>query len=232
MCNISHQNANFKTGPDDSTVNEGQSAKVDTPILADINFAFKNLKNTNDVKFVNRVLKSGDLDSKVYTGSTYKKAFVKLSSNQKTLLVTPFVSKTLNVNDKYVRENVIAYFVSKQDKTGDMQPVIVQITADDYSSITMITLNSKNKPVDGFNLQGGPQPGPEAVGDSLTSIELKSYSLINKNIITTYRINELDYNDTTKKNVLIDSNVFVTVIDKPGNFHTRQTVKARYSRPK
>lgn len=76
------------------------------------------------------------------------------------------------------------------------------------------------------------QPSPTDIGDSLTMYEKESYSHILNNHISTYRLNETDHNDSTKKDVIIDSNVFVSLIGNTGKIITRQIAKARFKKPK
>jgi len=207
------------------------NSRIDSSVLLDKNFVYKNLTNTLNVKLIEKRLDTG-FDNNLYTDSTYKRTFPELTPNQKIELIAPFISKLLNVNEKYPRDLMKAYFISKQNKIGDLQPIIVQIGGDDYNSLTMIILDSYGKPLSGFNVSGGMDGGPTEIGDSLISYEARSYSHINNNEITTYRITEIDHTDTTKKQITIDSNVFKSFIKLDGTISTKQIVKTTFTKLK
>jgi hypothetical protein len=210
------------------------SKNLDTSFLTDNNFIYKNVKSTFEIKFTGKtdVPNGSDVDNNLYADSTYKRKFVELTALQKTKLIAPFISKELNVNYKYSRDLMQAYFISKQKKIGDLQPIIIEINGDDYSSLTMIILNKMNVPVSGFNISGGMQSGPTEIGDSLISYDKKSYSYINDNKILTYRIRETDYTDSTKKDEIIDSNVFASTISRTGKFITKQVTTKKFTKSK
>jgi hypothetical protein len=193
---------------------------------------YKNLTNTNNITTLFRRLGSGGFDSNMFADSNYKKTYVQLTPQQKVKLIAPFISNILKVNEEYPRDLMQAYFISKQRKVGDIQPIIIHISGDDYTSLTMILLNKNGEYVSGFNISGGMDGGPTEIGDSLLSYEAKSYSNINNDQLTTCRITETDHTDTAKKQVIIDSNVFQTIVTPNGNFITKQTVKVRYIKPK
>jgi len=207
---------------------KGKQPAADTTFLADKNFVYKNLQSTLPVwgnhKFYN---------NKMYTDSTYKTSFVELTKDQKTRLIGPFIENGLHVKDhSFVRDLMTAYFISKQDKTNGFQPIIVTIFGDDYESMTLIVLDKNNSPVSGYNIAGGAEPGPVEIGDSLITMGTNSYSYLSGNSVKTYTIGETDYKDSTKKAIIIDSNVFVSTIDKTGKINTKQTVKVRFRKSK
>jgi hypothetical protein len=202
---------------------------VDTSFLADKNYPFKNVKNTlpifKNIKYYKEVM---------YADSTHNTAFVELTKSQKLKLVVPFISKELKVDEKYVVDMMQAYFVARQAKVGDLQPIILYITGDDYTSLTMILINKAGLPAGGFNVNGGFQGGPEQVGDSITKYELRSYSYLKGNQITTIKIEQSDYADTLKRLSVIDSTVFKSIIANDGKITTKQTLKNHhnfYNRP-
>jgi len=145
----------------------------------------------------------------------------------------PFIAKELSVKDiTLIENNLLAFFIAKQNKIGEFQPIVLYITGDDYSSLTLIVLNKNNSPVGGFNLCGGLDSGPYSTGDSLTTYHANSYSIINPNQIITYRIDQSDFADSVKKPSIIDSSVFSSHIDKDGKIRTKQTVKAHFRKAK
>ncbi len=197
----------------------------DTGLLADKNFAFKNINNTllaSKFKYQ---------DGKLYADSTHKVVFVELSKAQKVKLLAASMKKEADVNSDYVRDLMGAYFIAKQDKIGDLQPIIVQVSGDDYDALKMILLDKNNAVVNAFNIAGGMQGGPETIGDSLTQYEARNYSYLNKNIVTNIQINISDFADSLKKPSIIDSAVFKTVIANTGKINTKQTVNEKYHKP-
>ena len=125
-----------------------------------------------------------------------------------------------------------AYFLSKQEKIGDLQPIILLIDGDDYNSITIIILNKYNRPISGFNLTGGMNSGPTEKGDSVLEYESHGFSLIDGRNITSVRFNHIDFiSDSLKKPSIIDSVVFSTLIDKVGHIKTRKLMSKKFLVP-
>lgn len=201
------------------------SSTVDTGLLADKNFAFKNITNTLfESKFKEH-------EGKLYADSTYKVVFVELSKTQKVKLLAASLKKEVGVNSAYVRDMMGAHFIAKQDKIGNLQPIIVQVGGDDYDALKMILLDKNNSVVNVFNITGGMQGGPSTIGDSLTEYEVQNYSYLDKNVITNTKISISDYADSLKKPSIVDSDVFKTVIDNAGKIRTKQTVGREYRKP-
>jgi hypothetical protein len=219
-----------KINKDDQTAKA--VASINSSFLNDKNYLYQNIKITEGLKFIGKRLLNGNYDNHLYADSAFKRFYIELDKNQKGKLIASFISKMLKVDASYPVDLMKAFFVSKQDKIGDLQPIIVHIGGDDYSSLTMILLDENNNFVSGYNISGGMDSGPEEKGDSLISFEATSYSHLNDNKITTFRINETDHTDSTKKEVIIDSNVFVSVIGKAGKIVTKQTVKAHFLKSK
>jgi hypothetical protein len=206
--------------------NDSVTTIIDTTFWADKNYPYRNLKNTlpvaNLIKF--------DRD-RGYTDSTKKRVLVELSKQQKLHLIAPFISRELTVDNKYAVDLMQAYFISKQDKIGQFQPIVIYITGDDYTSLTMIILNKNNDYVSGFNVHGGMLSGPEEVGDSIEKFEARRYSIIGKSEITTFKIDESDFTDSLKRPSIIDSIVFKSYIDNKGKIKTKQILKKSYIIP-
>jgi hypothetical protein len=211
-----------------ATAHKDTTQAIDTSFLDNKNYLYHNIIDTRQVKLINRRTNDTSVDNNIYADSSYSRKYVQLTPAQKFQLIAPFMAKSLNVKPEYARDLLTAYFISKQKKIGDLQPIIVSIGGDDYGSLTMIILNKQGQPIDGYNLDGGMQPGPEDIGDVATKFDLKSYSKLKNREITTVRMDEIDYKDTTKKDIQIDSNVFKTLIQTDGSFNTKQTVKTHF----
>lgn len=186
---------------------------ADTSLLADKNFAYKNLQDLSTLWKNNKY----DEDKKLYADSTFKVPFVSLTRHQKEKIIGPFLLKELGLKNVNYME---AYFISKQDKIGVLQPILIMIGGDDYTSLTMILLDKNNRPVNGFNLFGGMQPGPTSRGDSLLIIPLDRYSEIAGNVITSYEVTHQEFADSLKRPTLVDSVVLRSVIGKTGKITT------------
>lgn len=180
--------------------------------IADSKFVFKNLTDT-------RITELFELYNNVYyTDSTKKVTLTPLSKEEKLKLISAFLSKELNVTAEYARDWMNAYYISRQDKIGDLQPIILKIDGDDYGSVTLILLDKNNNYVSGYNIAGGMLPGPNERGDSLIVYNWRSYARLNKGAITNYDLERSDYKDTTKKVSLIDSIITSIRFDDKGRF--------------
>lgn len=202
----------------------------DTSFLANKNYVFQNIENTSTVKFVSKRLNTtGPDDDHLYTDSSYTKFYTALNKWQKSILIAPFLFKEFKVEKDYVVKYMSAHFVAKQPKIGELQPIIISIGGDDYGSLTMILLDKNNKPVRGYNIAGGLDPGPDMDGDSLVTYEARNYAHLKYNKIIHYVINETDcMNDSLKKPSIIDSNVFESTIDNTGKIKTKQIASEQY----
>jgi hypothetical protein len=200
----------------------------DTSFLADKNFVFKNLTNTNNIVAVHKSIVRGMLDSVLYADTTFTKHYTPLSAQQCAKFVTPVVSKMLGVSVNYVRDLMHIWFVSKQNKVGDLQPLVVSLEGKDYSSFIMIILDKYNKPVQGLILNEN--SGPTNYDGSTNWVSHKIYSQINNNEITTYHVNETSHTYPAKSQIIVDSTVFKSLISKGGNILTKQVVKARFKK--
>jgi hypothetical protein len=137
----------------------------------------------------------------------------------------------MKVDSSYAVNQMEAFFIAKQHKIGDLQPLIIRIQGDDYVSLSMILLNKDNKYVSGYNISGGFNSGPDQQGDSIETYEARSYSHLKNSLINTYYIYETDPMDTVKTTALIDSNAFESIISTSGKITTKQVAKVRYSIP-
>jgi len=204
-----------------------RTSAPDTSFLADKNFPIKNMRQTLSFWAGHKFYKEN-----LYLDSTHKVRFIELTKQQKSKLMVPFIAKELGVKDVSTVENYMqAFFIAKQNKTEDLQPIVLYVVGDDCASLTLIVLDKDRQAVSGFNLCGGLDAGPYSTGDSLTTYEAKSYSSLDKNQIITCRIINSDFADSLKKPSVVDSNVFKSVINKSGKIITAQVVKARYRGP-
>lgn len=221
---LSCSNDNTNVNNTDSTA--VKSVGIDTSFLADKNFAYFDLKET-EIVGRNSVGDKGHY----YVNSRREKEFVALSLEQKVKLVVPFIHETLGVNSNYVKRTMECYFIAKQKKIGDLQPIIVQIGGDDYGSLTLIILNRDLIPVSGYNLSGGMNSGPYQMGDSLVALPDNIYSILEKDKFITYRVVESFFNDSLKRPSNVDSVVYKSKIESNGKIATKKVDSIRYHKP-
>jgi hypothetical protein len=203
---------------------------VEISFLDDRNYIYHNINKTENVKFIWRRL-HGKPDDNLYTDSTFKKSYIPLNLYQKSQLIQKFFSNLMKVDSSYAVNSMEAYFVAKQDKIGNLQPILIRLQGDDYVSLTMIILNKENKYISGYNVSGGFNSGADQRGDSVETYEARSYSHLKDNKINTYYIYETDPMDMIKTTASIDSNVFESIIGANGQFKTKQVAKVRYNIP-
>lgn len=207
-------------------------AVADTSFLADKNFVYLNLKNTEDVRMVDRHFEGDTVDYNAYTDSTFKRKYVMLNGSQKVALLMKFFSKDIGAaSPEYLKKGMQAWFIAKQPQIGGLQPIIVSLQGDDYGAMVMVLLDKNNKVVSSFKLTEGFEPGPTEQGDSIMILPTVRESILKGNVIITKEVTQTDFADSLKRPSPVDSNLFQTVIDKSGKFKTKQILKAKYTVP-
>jgi hypothetical protein len=190
----------------------------DTSFLADKNFVYRNLTSTAKIRFFTKPMKNGVDFSAAYADSALKIKYFQLSPNQAGFLIAPFLPKGYGVD--YAKEEMWAWLVAKQQKIGNFQPIIVsEVGVHDYEALQLVVLDKMGEPVDEFDLEEE-NPFPHNAGYPYT---YHAYSLLNKNEIESYRISERT--DSAKRQVIIDSNVFRSIIGTNGKIATKQIAK-------
>lgn len=228
---ISCSHKKKETGSNEKTASKHILFNIDTSFLEDKNYVYHNVDNTESIKFIGRRLPNGNFDYHLYTDSTFKRHYIELTPNQRAQLTQKFFSKLMKVDSSYAVNQITAYFVSKQRKLGNLQPLLIRLAGDDYGSLTLIVLDKDNKYLSGYNVSGGFNSGPDEQGDSLETYETRSYSHLKNNRISTYYIYETDPMDTVKTTALIDSNAFESIIGANGSITTRQIGEVHYIIP-
>jgi len=205
-----------------SSCSKPKSVIAHKTLLADSLFALKNLGDIdicNSFRYV---------ENQLFLDSTRKVEFTELDSTFKRLILAPIFTKEFGVDENYVKHNFISHFISKQPKIGDIQPIIIETTGDDYSSIMLIMIDSNLHVVSHFYLSGGFEPGPCEVNDSISSWGEKKHSKIQGTAINSYIIRTLVWTDSRNDTAFIDSINYKTKILKTGTFQTLKIDSARY----
>jgi hypothetical protein len=150
------------------------------------------------------------------------KKLVELDSLQKAKLLKPFINY-------FSPRQYIAHFVSKQEKIGNFQPIILRVVGTDYLTLWLLLLDNNCKPVSVFYLEGQNCEGPWETDSTTMSCPVKR-NKFNKNKIDSYEIRTTDFLDSNKS--IIDSLVYTTEITDRGEFKTRRIDSVRYVRRK
>ena len=203
------------------------SLSTDTSLLSDKNFAYKNILDTRTL-WKNHKFKDG----KLYADSSYKVAFTELSKQQKLKLIASALAKELGQKDKNLIANLMqAFFIAKQDKIGEYQPIILFLNGDDYMAMKLVVLNKSDEPVDEYILAGGFDSGPYSQGDSLTVFPSESYSILSGGKFITYSSKASEFADSLKKPSMLDSSIFKSTIDNNGEIITKRVFNKIYRYP-
>ena len=184
--------------------------------LPDSLFALKNIENAD------LVYKVKYIDNKLFLDSLKKIEFVALNTTYKLKILAPILKQELGVDKDYVKSFMISYFISKQDKIGDYQPVIIWISGDDYTSLILTLVDSTLNPVSHLVLNGGLFAGPYEFNDSLTCWGEDKYSKINKNRIESYTLNTYVWTDSRNDSVFVDSINYKYQIMENGQIKTEK----------
>jgi len=193
--------------------------KTDNDVLPDSLFALKNIPSTDITNKFCSLEKNG---WHWYTDSTKKTSFVKLDSIYKVRLLTPALKIHDDwINDKWVLGDMTAYFISKQEKVGDILPIVVYAGGTDYSALILITLDKNCNVVSSFILKGGDCGWPYCP---------VKHSYLNKDKISSYILNVSYRQDFMTVPSTIDSISYLSKISADGKIETKRLDSTRYER--
>ena len=147
-----------------------------------------------------------------------------MDSTQRKRIIAPLTG----IDAEYAAQSLTSYVVAKQDKIGDLTPIIFDVSGDDYGSLIYALLDKNDKPISGFLLDGGPCGGPEIDTDTLLLLCPYRTSTIKGNTIYTQVVHVYLM---PKKDSLatIDSISYKTEINNKGQMKTLQIDSIRYS---
>ena len=207
-----------------SCSNNNEASSSADIIFENSSFALNNIENTliADSFFY-------DENYILYTDKKKSKQFIKLDSAQKFKLIVPITG----IDAGYVCQYMDAYFISIQEKAGDYQPIVIQLSGDDYGSLLYIVLDKQNNPVSHLLISGGECAGPISETDSTMEICPITQAFFNKNKINWYRlhVNERIIEDENKTvPSIIDSIYFQSEINTEGKIITKKIDSIRYER--
>jgi hypothetical protein len=183
-------------------------------------FVFKGIENTECIEHC-----KWDFN-KFFVDSTKKIAYVNLDNKTKVILLPEITG----MDTIWVKEGMDAFFVSKQERIGKVQPIIIKVTGTDYTSLILVTTNESGYILSSKILFGGENGGPLNVSDSLLILPPFSRSYFNKNEIKTFSITASINPNKNNIPAIIDSVNYLTTIDENGNIKTIETDSTRYKR--
>lgn len=186
--------------------------KVNELGLPDSLFSLKNIENAD------LVYKVKYIDNKLFLDSSKKVEFVALDTTYKLKILAPILKLDLGVDKDYVKSFMISYFISKLDKIGDYQPLIIWTSGDDYTSLILTLVDSTLNPVSHFVLNGGLFAGPYEFNDSLTCWGEDKYSKIKGRRIESYSLNTYVWTDSRNDTAFVDSISYKSQILENGQF--------------
>lgn len=151
---------------ENNSIQNSSSDKEHIDFLSDKLFEYKNFKGT-----IKDVWMNSELSNK----------YLPIDS-QATLLL-------LNHEQSPIRFPYYgARYVAKQNKIGNVQPIIIYVSSDDYSSYILVTLNENKRPIDITEIAGGWWNDPHEISDSIGECGGDSYF----NIIDNHNIEKVE----------------------------------------
>lgn len=184
--------------------------------LPDSLFALKNVQNTS---FIDKVK---FLDNRLFLESSKRVEFFPLDTNLKSKILAPILKTDLGVESNYVKSFITSYFISKQDKIGDYQPIVIWTSGDDYTSLILAVLDSNLIPISHITLYGGLFAGPYEINDSLTSWGEEKHSIIDGNQIKSTVMTTYVWTDSRNDSSFIDSIIYKSKILETGKIMTEK----------
>jgi hypothetical protein len=164
--------------------------------------------------------------SYLYVDSTMKKAYPELDNNIKIKLLP----QILKMDTTWIRMDIKAFLISRQEKIGELQPIIIQVSGTDFGALLLIILDEHGEEVSGMFLNGGEDSGPLKDMDTVLLLQPYKRSFFNGNQIKTYSISALVKTYNTNKPDIIDSVSYVSKIELNGTINTRKIDSVRIER--
>lgn len=161
-----------------------------------------------------------------------KGGFVKADSNFKKQFINPLEfygdGRFVDVYPLYD-----CYFFAKQPKVGNIQPVIVHVTMDDYTSYIMLLIDEEHKLTDWKEIAGGICGGPTELEDGL-ELCVDAYSVFEKeNMFNHFRITTtlpiIDSLPSDSVNI-IDSLIYKVEVENTGSLKETLVDSVRFQK--
>lgn len=199
-------------------------------------FACRQEQTASSNSLPDNLFKLHNISSSLFTvDSSVMNSYVVMDTIEKAQLLTPEVVRgspgAIEVGQSYIIHDMEAKFISKQDKIGNTQPIIVSVHGDDYGSLILLVLDEKNnKLISHLMLSGGFDGGPDnEIGDSLIFFH-DMESTIKNDIIKTYLLKIQLWEKDSTRLPLIDSISYMRKILPTGEIKLISKDSIRYSR--
>jgi hypothetical protein len=187
----------------------------------------------NDSQFVYQGISSTEIVDKsvwglnyLFVDSTKEKAYLKLDNKLKLKLL----SKILNMDTTWIKDDIRAYLISKQEKIGKLQPIIILTSGTDFGALLMIILDEEGDEISGLFLSGGEDSGPLEDMDSVLLLQPYKRSFFVSNQINSYSLSARVKTYKTNKPDIIDSVSYRTTIKLNGTIVTEKIDSVRIKR--
>lgn len=213
--NDKNANKEITTKDSISKTNPSKHISIDNNL-----FVFKGIENTECIEHC-----KWDFN-KYFVDSNKKIAYVNLDNKTKVILLPEITG----MDTIWVKEGMDAFYVSKQERIGKVQPIIIKVNGTDYSSLILVTTNETGEVLSSEILFGGENGGPMEISDTLLELPPFSRSYFNKNEIKTFSITASINPNKNNIPAIIDSINYLTTIDEKGNIKTIRTDSTRYKR--
>jgi hypothetical protein len=162
----------------------------------------------------------------LFVDSTKKRAYLKLDNKSKLKLLTT----VLKMDTIWIKEDIQAFLISKQEKIGNIQPIIIQTLGTDFDALLLVNLDQKGNFVFGTFLNGGENGGPLSESDSLVICRPYIRCFFVNNHIKSYSLNAMIKDPNHNNIAIIDSINFESTIELDGTIKTQKLDSFRYKR--
>jgi hypothetical protein len=142
-----------------------------------------------------------------------------LDSVQERRMLQPFVPF-------FSADEYTAFFVSKQPKLGEWQPVILRVSRATGLYEWLVIVDKDCKPVSRFILEGENCEAPVETDSTVMYCPVRKNKFVG-NRIESYEIRTTRFLDDQKK--IIDSLSYITEIDERGMFQTKRKDSVRFT---
>jgi hypothetical protein len=195
--------------------------KTDKDVLPDSLFVLKNISSSDITKNFRYDYKTDSY----YTDTTKKISFIGLDSNYRKKILAPAFDK---LNLEFFNKCgwtwfMPAFFISKQEKVGDILPIIVHSSGTDFSAFILVTLDKNCNVVSSYILKGGACAGPTCP---------LIHSVLNKDKISSYILYFMARPDSISMTIptTIDSISFQSKINADGKIVSKKVDSTRFKR--
>lgn len=128
-----------------------------------------------------------EINDKLLLDSTKEVKFVKLDSTFIHKIINPILVKNHGFRKEYIDGFETSYFISKQKKIGNFQPIILSTFGVDNWCILLVIVDSNYTPISHTILKGNYGSAFKMINKNLDYVDEYLYSKIDENFITTRR---------------------------------------------